>query len=270
MGRRQRDGRPRHRGRVLRARGRTGRTGRHRRGGTAQQPLRPAGTQGLRLRVRVPGPPGQHHLRPFRARGPGRHRAAAGDRTPRGRRPGHPGPGVRHPRGGGLRAGVGHPLRPGPRQELLRRPDVHPAFPDHPAAGHQAQAEPAARRHPGQAPRGGRRLDRAGQHAARAGAHVARGRRRRGARQDRLPAGPLALLLRHRLRLPGRADRERDRRGRDSPVHRSRLARLRLTGRADRRVRAAQDQVVRRVLRRRLPDPAAGRPHDRQVSARGS
>ena len=75
--------------------------------------------------------------------------------------------------------------------------------------GHPAQAEPAAGRHPRQAAGRGRRLDRPRQHPTRAGPDAARGRRRRGARPDRLPAGALALLLRHRLRLPGRADRQR-------------------------------------------------------------
>ena len=41
---------------------------------------------------------------------------------------------------------VGHPVRAGPGQELLRRPHVHPAVADHPPARHPAQAEPAAKR----------------------------------------------------------------------------------------------------------------------------
>ena len=61
-------------------------------------------------------------------------------------RPGHPGARVRHPGRHRLRAGQRDSLRPGPGQELLRRPDVHPAQPDDQAAGHQAQAESAARR----------------------------------------------------------------------------------------------------------------------------
>ena len=56
-----------------------------------------------------------------------------------------PVPGVGHPGGDRLRAGQRHPVRPGPGQELLRGPDVHPAQPDHPPAGHPAQAEPAPR-----------------------------------------------------------------------------------------------------------------------------
>ena len=120
-------------------------------------------------------------------------------------RPGHPDAGVRHPGRDRLRPGLRHPLRPGPGQELLRRAHLHPAVADHPAARHPAQAQPAARRHPGQAAGRGGRLDRARQHPARAGPDAARGRRGGGARADRLAAGALAVLLRHRLRHPGRA-----------------------------------------------------------------
>ena len=44
-----------------------------------------AGAQGLRLRVRLPGPPGHHHLRPRRAGHPGRDRSPAGRRGARSR-----------------------------------------------------------------------------------------------------------------------------------------------------------------------------------------
>ena len=104
-----------------------------------------------------------------------------------------------------LRAGLGHPVRPGPGQERLRRTHVHPAQPDHPPARHPAEAQPAARRHPRQAADRRRRLHRARQHPARTGAHAARVRRARGARADRLAARALAVLLRDRLRDPGRA-----------------------------------------------------------------
>ena len=82
---------------------------------------------------------------PQRAGDPGRGRPAARRRAPGRGRPGHPGTRVGHPGGHRLRAGQRHPVRPGPGQELLRGPDVHPAQPDHPAAGHPAQAEPAPR-----------------------------------------------------------------------------------------------------------------------------
>ena len=120
-----------------------------------------------------------------------------------------PVPGVRHARGGRLRRGVRHPVRPGPDQERVRRPHVHPAVADAAPARHPAQAQPAARRDPRQAPRRRRRLDRARQHPARARPDAARGRRRRGARADQLAAGEVAVLLRHRLRVPRRAHRQR-------------------------------------------------------------
>ena len=66
----------------------------------------------------------------------------------------------------GYAAGQRHPVRPGPGQELLRRPDLHPAQPDDPAARHPAQAEPAAGRHRRQAAGGRGRLDRPRQHPA--------------------------------------------------------------------------------------------------------
>jgi hypothetical protein len=53
------------------------------------------------------------------------------------------------PRRRRLRPGVGHPLRPGPGEERLRRPHVHPAVADDPPARHPAQAQPAARGHRG-------------------------------------------------------------------------------------------------------------------------
>ena len=122
-----------------------------------------------------------------------------------------PVPGVGHPGRRRLLAGLGHPVRPGPGQERLRRPHLHPAEPDDPPARHPAQAQPAARRHRRQAPRRRRRLDRARQHPARAGADAARGRRGRGPRPHLVAAGEVAVLLRHRLRDPRRADRERPR-----------------------------------------------------------
>ena len=107
-------------------------------------------------------------------------------------------------------SGIPYGARAG--QELLRRTDVHPAVADDPPARHPAQAQPAARRHPRQAAGRGRRLDRARQHPARAGADAARGRRGRGARAHLVAAGEVAVLLRHRLRVQGRADRQRPRR----------------------------------------------------------
>ena len=54
--------------------------------------------QGLRLRVRLPGPPRRHHQRPQRARGARRDGPAAGPRVPGRGRPGDAGARVRHAR----------------------------------------------------------------------------------------------------------------------------------------------------------------------------
>ena len=109
----------------------------------------------------------------------------------------------------GFAAGVRHPVRPGSGQERLCRADLHPAVADHPAAGIRLKLNPLR-----DVIRGKRLVvvDDSivrGQHPTGAGPDAAGGRRRRGARPDRLPAGALAVLLRHRLRLPRRADRQR-------------------------------------------------------------
>ena len=106
--------------------------------------LRQPHTQGLRVRVRLPGPAGQHDRRPLGARHPRRDRPPLGAGTAHRRRPGDRRPRVRHPGRGRLRAGVGHPVRPGPDEERLRRPHLHPAVADDPPARHPAQAQPAA------------------------------------------------------------------------------------------------------------------------------
>ena len=59
---------------------------------------------------------------------------------------------------------VGHPVRRRPGEEPLRRPHVHPAEPEATRPGCAAQAQPAAREHPRQAPRRRRRLDRPRHH----------------------------------------------------------------------------------------------------------
>ena len=169
----------------------------------------------------------------------------------------------------GYAEALGHPVRPGPGQERLRGPHVHPALADHPPAGHPAQAQPAARGHPGQAPRRRRRLDRPRQHPALARADAARGRRARGARPHREPARALALLLRHRLRVAGRAHRQRPRRRGRAPLHGRRQPRLHLAGGPRRGHRPAALAAVHGVLLRRVPDPAARRGDGRQAPARG-
>ena len=131
----------------------------------------------------------------------------------------------------GYAQGSGIPYGARPGEELLRRPHLHPAVADHPPARHPAQAQPAARGHRRQAAGRRRRLDRARQHPARAGPDAARGRRRRGARAHLLAAGEVAVLLRHRLRHPRRADRQRPGRRRDPRLDRRRLAGLHLARR---------------------------------------
>ena len=269
LGRRLRDRRPRHRRGVVRPRGRARRAHRHRRRGPAQLAVRRAGAQGLHLRVRLPRPPGHLDLRPWRALGARRDRAPPRRRAPGRGGPRHPRPGVRDAGRHRLRRGLGHPVRPGPGQERLRGPHVHPALADHPPAGHPAQAQPAARGHPRQAPRRRRRLDRPRQHPALARADAARGRRARGARPHREPARALALLLRHRLRLAGRAHRQRPRRRGRAPLRRRRQPRLHLAGGPRRGHRPAALAAVHGVLLRRVPDPAARRGDGRQAPARG-
>ena len=211
--------------------------------------------------------PDTTHRRSLRARRARGHGSSPGRRAPRRGRPRHPGPGVRHARGRRLRRRVGHPVRPGSDQERLRRPHVHPAVADAAPARHPAQAQPAARGHPRQAPGGRRRLDRPRQHPARPHPHAARGGCGRGARADQLPARQVAVLLRHRLRLPCGAHRQRPVSRRDRGLPRRGLPRLHLPGGHDRRHRAARVAAVRRLLHRSVPDRAArGRP-DGQVPA---
>ena len=142
---------------------------------------------------------------------------------------------------------------------------VHRAVADHPPARHPAQAQPAQGRHQGQAPHRRRRLDRARQHPARARPHAARGRCGRGARAHLLAAGALALLLRHRLRDPGRAHRDRHRGRGGLQLHRRRLARLHLRGRHDRRHRPGARAALHGLLHRRATRWSCRR---RTVSAR--
>ena len=78
-----RDRRPGHLRRQLHPRDRARRDGRHRRERPAQHPLRRGPAQGLRLRVRLPGPPGHRHRRPQRLPLPGGDGPQAGRRGAR-------------------------------------------------------------------------------------------------------------------------------------------------------------------------------------------
>ena len=234
LGGRQRGRRPRDDRRQRGPRGRARRDDRHRRERPALPHVRRARPQGLRVRVRLPRPPRRHHQRPQRPRGPGRDGPPARPGVPGRRRPGHPGPRVGHARRVRLRRRVRHPLRPGLRQERLRRTHLHPAQPDAAPARHPAQAQRARAHDPRQADRRGRRLDRARQHPACPGADAARGRRPRGARPHLEPPGEVAVLLRHRLRHPRRADRQRPHARGDRRQRRGRHARLHLARGHDR------------------------------------
>src|SRR5690606_38320814 len=81
------------------------------------------------------------------------------------------------------------------------------------------------------------------------------------ARADQPPAGQVAVLLRHRLRVARRAHRERAVARRDRPVARRRHPRVHLDGGHDRGDRAAVVAAVHRVLHGQVPHrAAAGRP----------
>ena len=254
--------------RQRRPRGRARRAARDRRERPAQPPLRRAGAEGLRLRVRLPRPPRRHHQRPQRPRGAGRDGPPAGPRVPGRRRPGDPGARVGHAGRGRLRRGERHPVRPGLRQERLRRPDLHPAQPDPAPARHPAQAQRPRAHDPRQADRRRRRLDRARQHPARPGPDAARGRRARGPRPDLEPAGEVAVLLRHRLRHPRRADRQRARRSTRSPPASAPTASATSRSRAWSRRPASPRTALHGLLHRRVPDPAARREPARQAPPR--
>ena len=105
LGGRQRDRGAGHRGCLLRPRGRSRRADLHRRRRAAEQPVRRARSQGLPVRVRLPGPTRHHDQRPPPALGAGRGRSHAGPGVPGRGRPGDPGARVRHPGGDRLRRG---------------------------------------------------------------------------------------------------------------------------------------------------------------------
>lgn len=179
-----------------------------------------------------------------------------------------PSPGT--PRRHWLRPGLRHPLRARAHQERVCRAHLHPTVANHPPARHSAQTQSDARGHPGQTPRGGGRLDRAGQHATGFGADAARGGGCRSACADRVAAGALAVLLRHRLPEHDRAHRQRGGRARGDARRRPsfdprRLARPHFARRARGRDRATAHPALHGLLQRGLPDPAARRGRIGQV-----
>ena len=106
-------------------------------------------------------------------------------------------------------------------------------------------------------------------HPARPGADAAGGGGRRGARAHLLPAGALALLLRHRLRQSRRADRQRSQHRGDPPLDRRRLAGLRHAGGTDRVDPDPGRPALPRLLRRQVPRRHRFR-RARQAADRGS
>ena len=93
--------------------------------------------------------------------------------------------------------------------------------------------------------------------------------RPRGARADLQPAGEVAVLLRHRLRHPRRADRQRPHPRADRRQRRSRHARLHLARGHDRGDGPAGRAPLPGVLHGGVPHRPAGREPARQAPARG-
>ena len=234
LGGRERDRRAGHRRRELRPRGRARRAARHRRGRAALDPVRQPRAQGLPVRVRLPGPAGHDHRRPQRLRRPGRRSAARWPGSTRSRPTSSsacPSPASRRRSATPRQSGI--PYGAGPGEERVRRPDLHPAEPDHPPARHPAQAQPAAR---GRARQAGRRWSTTRSCAA------TRSGRRCGCCARRARSRCTCASRRRRCKWPcfygidfaTRAElhRQRARRRGHPPLDRRRLARLRLAGRA--------------------------------------
>ena len=176
-------------------------------------------------------------------------------------RPGHPGPRVRHaaprsatPRSPGIPYGQGFV-----KNSYVGRTFIQPSQTIR-QLGIRLKLNALAHVIARQAARRGRRLDRARQHPARAGADAARGRGARGARPHLQPAGEVAVLLRHRLRHPRRADRQRA----DAPTRSAArigadsLGYISLEGLVE-ATTVPTATTCAGLLRRRLPDRAARR-----------
>ena len=270
LGGRHRDRGARHRRRVVRPRGRARRADRDRRARPADRSASPRPTpKGCLFEyVYLARPDTTISGRSMHATRVeiGRRLAARG--AGRGR-PGDPGARVRHPGRDRLRQESGIPFGQGlVKNSYVGRTFIQPSQTIR-QLGIRLKLNPLREVIAGQAAGRRRRLDRARQHPARAGPDAARGRRGRGARADLLAAGEVAVLLRHRLRHAGRADRERAAVeeirasiGADSLAY---ISLEELVAATTRRRRPA----VPGLLRRRVPDRAARAGAARQAPARG-
>ena len=100
------------------------------------------------------------------------------------------GSGLRHVPGARLRRGVGDPVRPRPRPQPLRRPDLHRAEAVDPPLRRQGQAQPGARGRGGQARRARRRFHRPGDDVPQDRPHAARGGRAKRSTSESPPRRP--------------------------------------------------------------------------------
>ena len=271
LGGRQRDRRAGHRRRERRPRGRARRADRDRRGRPALDPVRRTRSRRAACSSTSTSPGRTPRSPAATSTPPGSRSAARWPGAPGRGRPGHPGAGVRHPGRDRLRRGSpASRTAPGlVKNAYVGRTFIQPS-PD--ASASSASGSSSTRCATSCAASGSSWSTTRSCAATPSGRMVRMLReagRARGARADLLAAGEVAVLLRHRLRHPGRADRQRARHRGHPALDRRRLARLRLARRPDRRDRAAEDPAVPGLLRRRVPDRAAGRRPDRQARARG-
>ena len=168
--------------------------------------------------------------------------------------PGGAGARERRARGPGVRPRQRHPVRRRAGEEPLHRADVHRAQPGAAGPRRADEAQPAAGEHRGQAPGGGRRLDRAGHHHPGRRGHAARVGRRRGAPADHVAALSVAVLLRDGHGRPRRAAGGPPDRSRRSGhfVGADSLAYLDLD-RLHRGHRGGRRRLLRRLPHRQLP-----------------